>query len=330
LLFRIALPCNLPGIEQPAASAPGKHPALDSRFSILDSQSSIPGLHDPDSEPAHSPPTVNNPAQMNQQPQYQPQRRTGTYDEMHMASQGMPGHQSHPSQGQNQQMSPRDYSTGAPHIKLEQVSPGLPQMQGYQGSGTVPNVLQPGGSGTRAPTLPSNAAPTLPSMQQQDYQSHPSQTQSKHTSLSLSHSYSRSSPSAHYEAGGTGYHPYTPTTPGGTASSTQYMSPTEPKYNPGASRNISNTPLGLADIRPRADSSLSDGLPGTPGYELGSNQSRTSNYMAPWALYAFDWCKWAPQANSAGKLAIGSYLEDGHNFVSDLGVALVLNAARVY
>jgi WD repeat-containing protein 68 len=40
--------------------------------------------------------------------------------------------------------------------------------------------------------------------------------------------------------------------------------------------------------------------------------------MAPWALYAFDWCKWAPQGNSAGKLAIGSYLEDGHNYVSVL------------
>jgi WD repeat-containing protein 68 len=95
------------------------------------------------------------------------------------------------------------------------------------------------------------------------------------------------------------------------------MSPTESKYNPSnAQRNISNTPLGLADIRPRADSSLSDGLPGTPGFDLLNVQPRTSNYMAPWALYAFDWCKWAPQGNGAGKLAIGSYLEDGHNFVS--------------
>ncbi|EAQ83056.1 hypothetical protein CHGG_10874 [Chaetomium globosum CBS 148.51] len=225
---------------------------------------------------------------MNQQPQYQPQRRTGAYDDLHIAS------------------------------------------QGYQGSAPVPNVLQPGGSGPRPPTLPSNAAPTLPSMQQQDYQSHQNQTQPKHNSLSLSHSYSRSSPSAHYEAGGTGYHPYTPTTPGGTAASTQYMSPTDPKYNPAGSRNISNTPLGLADIRPRADSSLSDGLPGTPGYELASTQSRTSNYMAPWALYAFDWCKWAPQANSAGKLAIGSYLEDGHNFIQILDAQLTPTPSDVY
>lgn len=267
---------------------------------------------------------------MNQQPQYQPPRRTGTFSSQHdeahtppgiASHQGHPGHSGHHAhqahQGhQSQQISPRDYSTSAPHIKLDQVSPNLSQMPGYQSSGSVPNALQPGVS-SRQPTIPSNAGPTIPSMQQSEYPSHHAQTPPKHGSLSLSHSYSRSSPSAHYEAGGPGYLPYTPTTPGGTATSSQFMSPTEPKYAPsGSQRNISNTPLGLADIRPRADSSLSDGLPGTPGYELASTQSRTSNYMAPWALYAFDWCKWTPHANSGGKLAIGSYLEDGHNFVS--------------
>lgn len=221
------------------------------------------------------------------------------------------------SSGMAQQMSPRDYSAGgAPHIKLEQASPNLSQLSGYQGSGTVPNVLQPGGMGGRVPTVPSNSGPTLPSMQpQSDYQSHQHQAPGKPNSLSL-HAYSRSSPSAPYEGGGSGYMPYTPTTPGGTTSSSQFMSPTETKYTPSSSRNVSNTPLGLADIRPRADSSLSDGIPGTPGYDITTSQARTSNYMAPWALYAFDWCKWAPQGNSAGKLAIGSYLEDGHNYVS--------------
>jgi WD repeat-containing protein 68 len=262
---------------------------------------------------------------MNQPPQYQPPRRTGTFssqhDELHMSSSGA----AHQGQQQQQQMSPRDYSTtGAPQIKLES-SPNIGQLPSYQGSGSgpgsssgsVPNVLHPGGMSARAPTIPSNTAPTIPSMQHQpEYQSHQHQSQGKPNSLSLSHGYSRSSPSAPYEAGGSGYVPYTPTTPGGTATSSQFMSPTDHKYNLSTSqRNISNTPLGLSDIRPRADSSLSDGL-GTPGYELANAQSRTSNYMAPWALYAFDWCKWAPQANSAGKLAIGSYLEDGHNYVS--------------
>ncbi|OAA62782.1 WD repeat protein [Niveomyces insectorum RCEF 264] len=82
---------------------------------------------------------------------------------------------------------------------------------------------------------------------------------------------------------------------------------------PGGSRN---TPLGLADIRPRADSSLSDNFPG--GHDPSKAQPGTSNYLAPWALYAFDWCKWPSGGNGAGKLAIGSYLEDGHNFIQIL------------
>ena len=254
---------------------------------------------------------------MSQPPQYQPPRRTGTFssqqqqqqqqhDELHMSS--MAHHQ-------GQQMSPRDYSTAAaPHIKLDQASPNLSsQMPSYQSSGAVPNVLQPGGMAARQPAVPSNAA----THQHSEYQSH--QSAAKPSSLSVSHPYSGPSPSAPYEssASASSYMPYTPATPGGASSSSQYMSPTEPKYTTSNSqRNVPNTPLGLADIRPRADSSLSDGLPGTPGFELQSVQPRTSNYMAPWALYALDWCKWAPHGNSAGKLAIGSYLEDGHNFVS--------------
>ncbi|KAK4098681.1 WD40 repeat-like protein [Parathielavia hyrcaniae] len=265
---------------------------------------------------------------MNQGQQYQPPRRTGTFsshsDELHMSSGMAP--QSH------HQMSPRDYSTtGAPHIKLDQVSPNLSQLPSFQSTGAVPNVLQPGGLGARPPAIPSNTAPTLPSMQHQsEYPSHQHQP-GKPDSLSLSHSYSRSSPSARYESGGSGYIPYTPTTPGGTAASSQYMSPTDSRYSlPNAQRNVSNTPLGLADIRPRADSSLSDGLPGTPSYDTLNLQPRTSNYMAPWALYAYDWCKWAPQGNGAGKLAIGSYLEDGHNYIQILDAHLSPTPSDVY
>lgn len=87
----------------------------------------------------------------------------------------------------------------------------------------------------------------------------------------------------------------------------------------GSQRAISNTPLGLADIRPRADSSLSDGIPGSIAYDIANTQQGNSNYLAPWALYAFDWCKYPTQGNGAGKLAVGSYLEDGHNFVRGPG-----------
>lgn len=91
---------------------------------------------------------------------------------------------------------------------------------------------------------------------------------------------------------------------------------------PGGSRS---TPLGLADIRPRADSSLSDGMPS--GYESSASNTQpgTSNYLAPWAVYAFDWCKWPSQGNGAGKLALGSYLEDGHNFVCGFYPSLICN-----
>ncbi|KAB5566961.1 WD40-repeat-containing domain protein [Coniochaeta sp. 2T2.1] len=243
------------------------------------------------------------------QQQYAAPRRTGTYgshnDELHMSS----------GVRQHGQMSPREYSSsGAPHIKLDQVpSNSQPQLQGYQSASGVPGVLQPGGMGGRPSAISSNTAPSLPTMQQPDY-STPSKPPSNMSSLS--HNYSRSSPAASYDPSSS-YSAYTPTTPN-AASSSQFMSPVDNKYAPSGQRNVSNTPLGLADIRPRADSSLSDGLPGSMQYELANGQPGTSNYLAPWALYAFDWCKWAPQGNSSGKLALGSYLEDGHNFIQIL------------
>lgn len=44
-----------------------------------------------------------------------------------------------------------------------------------------------------------------------------------------------------------------------------------------------------------------------------------SNYLAPWPIFAVDWCKWPPKTNvSQGKIAIGSYLEDNHNYIQIL------------
>lgn len=139
-------------------------------------------------------------------------------------------------------------------------------------------------------------------------------------SMSQSHSYSRSSPAAGYD-GTASYLAYTPTTPGG--SSSQLMSPADPgKFNPpGSQIHFSNTPLGLADIRPRADSGMSDSASGAL-QDSSNPQPGPSNYLAPWAVYAFDWCKWPPQGNGAGKVALGSYLEDGHNFVSSRALSL--------
>lgn len=240
-----------------------------------------------------------------------------------------------PSQYQHGQLSPREYSTpsAGPQIKLDQTQSNPPS---YQGTPAVPSVLQPGGPIGRPQTGGANTAPTLPTMQsmpppstqqQQDYQ-----TPSK-PSLNLSQSYSRASPATGgYDGPNPNYSPYTPTTPGGSvATSSQFMSPNDRGYNaPGSQRNMSHTPLGLADIRPRADSTLSDGLPSGGDFNMHNTPPGTSNYMAPWATYAFDWCKWAPQGNGAGKVAIGSYLEDGHNFIQILDTQIVPTPSDVY
>ncbi|KAK8103424.1 WD40-repeat-containing domain protein [Apiospora kogelbergensis] len=220
---------------------------------------------------------------------------------------------------------------------LSHTQPTTPAYPSSNSQSSVPNVLQPGGLGAaRPPAMSANTAPTLPTMstgiplqQSPTEYSSPSKPPSLTLSASTSHAYSRSSPAAPFES--SGFTPYTPTTPGGSAGPSQYMSPQDPKYGaPGSQRNISNTPLGLADIRPRADSSLSDGTPGTLAYELANGQPSTSNYLAPWALYAFDWCKWAPQGKGAGKVAIGSYLEDGHNFIQILDTQVVNTPNDIY
>jgi DDB1- and CUL4-associated factor 7 len=192
-----------------------------------------------------------------------------------------------------------------PRISLEQATPGSSQ---YQSGGQLPGSLQPGRPGP----MSANTAPTVPTASQSSSQEQYS-TPSRSSAMGLSHNYTRSSPAGF---DGAGYASFGATTPGGTD---QYSSPTNQKYTPqNAQRTVSNTPLGLADIRPRADSGLDDSIPGANPYSYdGANAVPTnSNYLAPWAIYAFDWCKWPAQSHDAGKVAVGSYLEDGHNFVS--------------
>lgn len=140
-----------------------------------------------------------------------------------------------------------------------------------------------------------------------------SNTMNQSQQQNASHSYSRSSPA------GLGpdqkYVPFSNTPEnskmGAGTPSQRYYQPTTP------SGPASNSPLGLADIRPRANSSMADDAMGSS--TLFSDDNRlpgNSNYLAPWGVYAFDWCKWTVHGgNSAGKMAVGSYLEDTHNFV---------------
>jgi WD repeat-containing protein 68 len=241
-------------------------------------------------------------------PPRRPQAYSRQSDELHLSAL--------PSGGQRGQISSRDYTaSGPPRISLEQA---VSEANQYQRTSQMPGALQPGGS-NRPGAVSSNTAPAMPTIGQslsQDAYSTPARTNTH----GHSHNYSRSSPSAGgYD--GQNYIPFS-TTPGGTE---QYSSPINQKYTPVNQRNVSNTPLGLADIRPRADSGLSDNLPGANPYSYdGANAVPTnSNYLAPWAIYAFDWCKWPAQNSDAGKVAVGSYLEDGHNFVRLLVTCMV-------
>ncbi|TVY68838.1 putative WD repeat-containing protein [Lachnellula suecica] len=246
---------------------------------------------------------------MNQQ--FDTPRRTRQPEELHLGSNAT---------NMSAPLSPRDYTPGGPRISLEQATPGNSQ---YQSGGQLPGSLQPGRPGP----MSANTAPIVPMAAQASSQDQYS-TPSRSSAMGLSHNYTRSSPAAGFD--GQGYPSYGATTPGG---SDQFTSPTNQKYTPqNAQRTVSNTPLGLADIRPRADSTLSDSIPGANPYSYdGANAVPTnSNYLAPWAIYAFDWCKWPAQNHDAGKVAVGSYLEDGHNFIQILDSQITPTPAESY
>jgi WD repeat-containing protein 68 len=252
---------------------------------------------------------VSNPATNNTQ-QFETPRRQQAYsrqpDELHLGDMNN-------STAQRGPMSPRDYAAGGPpRINLEQ---STPETSHYQSTSNLPGALQSGATNRPPPlsSLSSNTAPPVPALQ--NTMAHdPFTAPMRSAPQSLSHNYSRSSPSTGYD--GQTYQPYSATP--GASEAAQFSTPSSLKYVPGQQRNVSNTPLGLADIRPRADSNLSDVVPGANPYSFdGANAVPTnSNYLAPWAIYAFDWCKWPAHNNDAGKVAVGSYLEDGHNFVS--------------
>lgn len=270
------------------------------------------------------------------QPSFETPRRAPTlgraaHEELHISTAGPPSASSQQPQAQPQShpVPPQqgalynspDHYRSAPDINVAQATPQNSQY----GTPAVPGSLQPGagssaqqqrpppsGTYTSAPVVPtqtqiaSNAQQyTLPTRSN-------TLSQSQHSPHS-SHSYSRSSPA------GLGpeqkYIPFsnTPEQPKyPAATSAQKYYPTTP------SGATSQSPLGLADIRPRANSAMDQENAGH-GNSIVPDQNKVpsnSNYLAPWSIYAYDWCKWnVSGGNSAGKMAIGSYLEDNHNFV---------------
>ena len=189
----------------------------------------------------------------------------------------------------------------------------------FSSSSALPLPLQSGNPG-RPSIASTNTAPStvpvLPPLSTQS-QSQAYSTPSRSSTTGHSHSYSRSSPAAPFV---------------NTPEDSKFTSPPSHKYTPQTPHGASYSPLGLADIRPRADSGHSDGPTSANPYSDYSSVPTNCNYLAPWAVYAFDWCKWPVQqqglGDGAGKMAIGSYLEDGHNFVR-LALCLCLTGSHL-
>ena len=210
---------------------------------------------------------------------------------------------------------PRQHSYQASH-EYQGQAPGItihhtgPTNNSGQGSG-LPGVLQSGRPSAPSSITAPSTVPTLPPLQT-PYQPNSS---SRPTTANHAHNYTRSSPA------GFDQQKYTPF--GGTPENNRYASTPNHKYNASQGGQGDNmySPLALTDVRTFDESALADPTSANPYADGYSSVPTRSNYLAPWPVYAFDWCKWPVQnqqlGDSAGKMAIGSYVEDGHNFVSD-------------
>jgi WD repeat-containing protein 68 len=224
--------------------------------------------------------------------------------------------------------SPTDYH--APNINLQQ-APSQGTYNNPPTSNSVPGSLQPGGAGRPPPPQSAYTAPTtVPQTAHINTNAQQYTLPTRSNTMNASHNYSRSSPAGLEQK----YVPFNnnpesqkyPQTP--QQQPQKFFSPQTPGGGP------ANSPLVLEQIRPRANSSMNEeGMSGTTlSGDHVERQSTNSNYMSPWAMFAFDWCKYpVPHGNSAGKMAVGSYLEDTHNFVRFLfeyGVATALTSPR--
>ncbi|KZF26189.1 WD40 repeat-like protein [Xylona heveae TC161] len=254
-------------------------------------------------------------------------RRTQTLgrqpEELHMppSSLTMGQHSSHqPSQNtlpQRYVPSQDQLASNTPGINVQQATPKTSHFASASTGAGLPGALQPGNSGRPVPSSVNTAPSSIPFAQTTTQPPQQYSTPSRSGTVSQAHSYSRSSPSGFEQSK---YIPYSSTP------ENKYTSPPAQKYGypQTPSGALSNSPLGLSDIRPRADSSLSDGPPSANPFlfDIAASQPPNCNYVAPWPVYAFDWCKWPAQqhsgGSSAGKIALGSYIEDGHNFIQIL------------
>ena len=212
---------------------------------------------------------------------------------------------------QHSYSSSHDYDSGqAPEINVHHATPQGNHYAGTSAGSSLPGALQPGRPGASASMTAPSSVPTLPPLQNANQQT----SSSRPATANHAHSHSRSSPAGIDQ---TKYAPFA-----STPENAKYASPPSHKYissQTGQGDSI-YSPLGLADIRPTTEGGMNDSQSANPYLVDGyPNVATNSNYLATWPIYAFDWCKWPVQnqklGDSAGKMAIGSYVEDGHNFV---------------
>jgi WD repeat-containing protein 68 len=212
--------------------------------------------------------------------------------------------------------SPTDYSGSAPNINLQQATSQAPSSYSAQPTpNSMPGSLQPGPAGRPPPPQSAYTAPTtVPTIPHINTNAQQYTLPTRSNTMNTSHSYSRSSPAGLEQK----YVPFNNNNPDGQKypqtpqQQQKFFSPETASGGPSAS------PLVLEQIRPRTNSNLNeDGMSGTTLFsDHMERQPTNSNYISPWAMFAFDWCKYpVPHGNSAGKMAVGSYLEDTHNFV---------------
>ncbi|KAL9119184.1 MAG: hypothetical protein Q9187_004261 [Circinaria calcarea] len=251
-------------------------------------------------------------------------RRTHTFarqsEELHIPSNHVAMGQQN-SREQSRQNSYHLYDDSARGIAIQ----GQQQSNSSTGR-SLPGALQPGNSGRPGPLSANTAPSTIPTLPHISTQTQPYSNSSRVTSVNHSHSYSRSSPAGLDQQK---YLPYVNTPEESDFASTPSHRYTASQTPQGTHGGPAYSPLGLADIRPCAGSGQSEGPPSANPYSAEGHSANPTNcnYLAPWAVYAFDWCKWPVQkqglGDAAGKMAIGSYLEDGHNFIQILETRIV-------
>jgi DDB1- and CUL4-associated factor 7 len=284
-------------------------PTSHSRETTLNDTAGVNGSNAMNS--AYCPPTASAPITpaSRQAAQFETAHRGPTFgrqpEELHMSNTG------NAMEGQHYQTTPHYNPAEGLSINLQ---PSTPQYNHAAAGANMPGALQPG-SLNRPPTLSSNTAPgALPTLPQLSTQMQQSSQTTRSVTLNHTHSYSRSSPAGMDQQK---YKPFT-----NTPESSKFASPNPSYYSQMSQEATSYSPLGLADIRPRGDTGYSDATMSPTVFSDSDNPQHptNSNYLTPWPIYAVDWCKWPPKQNSmqAGKIALGSYLEDNHNYVGNL------------